>query len=134
MAVKQPCLQCGVPCEGARCAKHRGMYEVARQRRQQAVRSSGGGAARPYRGDYARRAAEVRASTVLCWLCGEGWRADDPWQADHVTPGDPLSELRGAHRSCNVGRANRGRSDFSRGGVRRRLIGGAGRSSFGGGR
>jgi rubredoxin len=47
---------------------------------------------------------------VVCWICGKGYDPADPWQADHVLPGNPLSELRGAHRSCNIGRANKARS------------------------
>jgi hypothetical protein len=47
--------------------------------------------------------------TVVCWLCGEGARPNDPWQADHVDPGNHHSQLLGAHRSCNIGRANKGR-------------------------
>jgi hypothetical protein len=43
----------------------------------------------------------VRAEAVACWLCGDGPRPDDPWTADHVTPGDPDSILLAAHRSCN---------------------------------
>jgi hypothetical protein len=89
---------------------HRVRHERQRQRTASIRRSNGGGAARPYGGDYRKAAAEVRESTVACWLCGEGWRANDPWQADHVTPGDPESLLLGAHRSCNIGRANKARS------------------------
>jgi hypothetical protein len=60
-----------------------------------------------YRGDYPQRAATVRANATVCWLCGEGPRTGDPWQADHVTPGSPNSELRAAHESCNARRGNR---------------------------
>ena len=88
---------------------HSVRHERQRQRTASVRRSNGGGASRPYGGDYRKAAAEVRASTVACWLCGEGWRPNDPWQADHVTPGDPESVLLGAHRSCNIGRANKGR-------------------------
>lgn len=52
----------------------------------------------------------MRATTHVCWICGEGWKADDPWQADHVDAGNPFSQLLGAHRSCNIGRANRARA------------------------
>jgi hypothetical protein len=88
---------------------HRTRFERQRNRTASLRRSSGAGAARPYDGDYRKRAAEVRATTTVCWLCGEGWRAGDPWQADHVEAGNRYSELRGAHRSCNIGRANRSR-------------------------
>jgi hypothetical protein len=93
---------------------HRGRHERQRQRTASIRRSNGEGANRPYTAEYRKAAAEVRASTVACWLCGEGWRADDPWQADHVTPGNPESVLLGAHRSCNIGRANKARSKGGR--------------------
>jgi hypothetical protein len=63
-----------------------------------------------YRGDYQRRAKFVRSTAIVCWLCGEGWRSDDPWQADHIEPGNPSSELAAAHRSCNIARSNQSRA------------------------
>ena len=62
--------------------------------------------------------------TVVCWICGEGARAGDPWQADHVTAGDYHSQLLGAHRSCNIARANKARSN---GGGSERPLRGRGR-------
>ena len=88
---------------------HRVRHERQRQRTASIRRSNGEGANRPYGGKYAKEVAEVRAATVACWLCGEGWRADDPWQADHVNAGNPESLLLGAHRSCNIARANKAR-------------------------
>jgi len=93
---------------------HAHRHERQRNRTATLRRSNGGGAYRPYDGDYAARAAQVRATTTVCWLCGEGWRNNDPWQADHVDAGNPYSELRGAHRSCNIGRANKARSKGGR--------------------
>jgi 5-methylcytosine-specific restriction endonuclease McrA len=45
---------------------------------------------------------------LVCWLCGEGARAGDPWEADHVIPAESGStaELRAAHRTCNRKRSN----------------------------
>jgi hypothetical protein len=40
-------------------------------------------------------------------LCGGGARPNDPWQADHVIPGDADSPLAPAHRSCNAARGNK---------------------------
>lgn len=60
-----------------------------------------------YAGDYRRRAKAIRDHAEFCWLCGGGAREDDPWQADHVIPGDPNSPLAPAHRSCNASRGNR---------------------------
>ena len=117
--MKQPCLECGRPTEGTRCKAHQSRHDAQRNRvknRQASIRrSKGEGANRPYGGDYAKRAAEVRATTHKCWICGEGWRVDDPWQADHVNAGDPFSQLLGAHRSCNIARANKARAKKNRG-------------------
>jgi len=89
---------------------HQARHERQRNRTASIRRSNGHGANRPYGGNYAKQAAEVRAATHKCWICGEGWRQNDPWQADHVDAGNPLSPLLGAHRSCNIERANKARS------------------------
>lgn len=60
-----------------------------------------------YNSDYRKRAAQVRANATFCYLCGDGPRANDPFQADHVIPGDPMSPLAPAHRSCNASRGNK---------------------------
>lgn len=93
------CLTCGQLTERttrcARCATLKRDTPERRAHKQQL-----------YGGDYRKRAAQVRATTVRCWLCGEGARAHDPWQADHVRAGDPASPLAGAHRSCNARRGS----------------------------
>ena len=89
---------------------HSVRHERQKNRTATIRRFNGKGAVRPYDGDYRKRAAEVRASTVVCWICGEKAKVNDPWQADHVDPGNRQSQLLGAHRSCNIGRANKGRS------------------------
>lgn len=96
---RRPCLTPDCPNltnRGPRCTTCERDY----QRRRNANRPQ-------YAGSHDRRAAEVRANATVCWLCGEGPRPDDPWQADHVIPADPRSELRPAHRSCNARRGNR---------------------------
>lgn len=96
MPIPKPCLTCGDPTpNGSRCQE----CEAERQANRNARRTH-------YKGDYKKLAAQVRAYAVQCWICGEGHRHDDPWQADHVTPGDPTSELRAAHRTCNARRGN----------------------------
>jgi hypothetical protein len=98
MKPARPCLNCGtLTTNGTRCpictTQHNRLHPKPE---------------RPhYRGDYKRRARKVRAEAVACWLCGQGARADDPWTADHVTPGDPDSILLAAHRSCNSRRGAR---------------------------
>jgi hypothetical protein len=66
-----------------------------------------------YAGDYAKRAKAVRAAAVICWLCNEPAKVNDPWQADHYLPGDPASPLLPAHRSCNIKRSNENRNKKS---------------------
>jgi hypothetical protein len=61
-----------------------------------------------YGGDYKSKAQTVRANAKLCYLCGEGGRVDDPWQADHVDPTlGHLSPLLPAHASCNRTKSNK---------------------------
>jgi hypothetical protein len=81
--MRRPCLGCGDLIEtGSRCRA----CTIDR-----------------YQGDYQRRAKAVREGATVCWLCGEGARPDDPWQADHLTS-SPDSPLMAAHRSCNARR------------------------------
>lgn len=99
ITLPRPCLDCGTLADnGSRCPACRAKYETQRAARR---------APRPhYGGDYARRAKAVRDTATACWICGEGARAGDPWQADHVVPRDPASPLAPAHRSCNIRRAS----------------------------
>lgn len=93
----RPCIVCGTLAIGkTRCID----CERKWQKNRNAKRLH-------YKGDYQRRAREVRQTAVLCALCGDGVRPDDPMTADHITPGDPLSPLRAAHRSCNSARGSR---------------------------
>ena len=93
MGVPRPCLDCGELTSKTRCPG------CARAKESTRVRH------RPhYGGDYRKRAAEVRANATSCWLCGDGPRLGDPFQADHVVPGEPDSPLLPAHRSCNIRR------------------------------
>jgi 5-methylcytosine-specific restriction endonuclease McrA len=55
---------------------------------------------------YADAARIVRANAMRCHICGEGWRPDDPWVADHIIPrtyggSDDIENLAEAHASCN---------------------------------
>lgn len=110
--MKQPCLDCGRPTNGSRCDQCGARFAQARNAKQGHARKQRGG--RPgYNGGYKGRAALVRANATRCWICGQGAKPDDPWQADHVVPLaiDPnATQLAPAHRSCNIGRANAARS------------------------
>lgn len=81
--VQRACLTCGTPTTRTRCPRCQYLHR---------------------HGTYPRRAQQVRDTATLCWLCGRGPALDDPWEADHVDPADPLSELRASHRSCNLRR------------------------------
>ena len=97
---RKPCLDCGILVLGAsRCDNCSVLYNrTVDSRRDKSKRSL-------YKGTYKQKAKEVRDNAEACWLCGGGYRADDPWQADHVIPDLPSSPLAAAHRSCNIRRA-----------------------------
>lgn len=93
-----PCLDCGaLTTENTRCTKHQSIYDMKQQAKKD--RSH-------YKGDYSKRAKEVRDNATICWICGNGPMINDPWTADHYYPGVPDSPLLPAHRSCNSRRGN----------------------------
>ena len=99
---RAPCLVCGKLTRGAnRCEDHQP------PKRDYSVRNAKKRETGQYSGDYRRRAKMVRDSAVICHICRQGYRPYDPWQADHIIPGNPESELAPAHRSCNASRGNR---------------------------
>lgn len=61
----------------------------------------------PRSGTYTRNAAKVRATATVCHICGLPFTdPNDPPVADHIYPrglggSDSLSNLAGAHKSCN---------------------------------
>jgi hypothetical protein len=97
--IPRPCLGCGkLIYEKNRCPECRGLL-------QQKIDQARG--PRPhYGGTYKRRAKQIRETAKQCWICGEGPRSNDPFQADHYYPGDKDSPLLAAHRSCNIRRGN----------------------------
>jgi len=101
---KRPCTQCGkLSLNGARCEDcdaPRVAAEKARQSKRKRNRPQ-------YSGDYRKRAKAVREAAVVCHICGDGARDNDPWHADHIIPGDPASPLAPAHKSCNESRGNK---------------------------
>lgn len=99
MAMPKPCLTCGTLTAGlGRCEPCR----LAEGRRADGVRPK----REHYAGKYQAEAKRVRDTARICWLCGQGPRPGDPWQADHVEPGQVGSPLLPAHRSCNIRRSN----------------------------
>lgn len=102
----RPCIDCGQLVQGAsRCETH----ETERRRRLRKPDSPERKAkkAAVYNYQYRKRAKFVRNFATQCHLCGEGYRPNDPWQADHLDPGNPHSPLAPAHRSCNLRRGNK---------------------------
>jgi len=89
----RPCIECGQLSNTTRCKTCQQQLD----RERNATRAH-------YKGDYRKRAAQIRANASTCWICGGGPSPTDPWQADHVNQGDPYSPLRAAHRSCNAAR------------------------------
>jgi hypothetical protein len=107
--MKQPCLDCGTPTNGTRCQLHAATHNTQINTRATNKRRAQGPRTYNSRG-YRHASAAVRATATQCWICGEGPRHDDPWQADHVIPvknAGGTGPLAPAHRSCNIGRANR---------------------------
>ena len=98
MALPKPCLTCGTLTAGlGRCEPCR----LAEGRRADGMRPK----REHYAGKYRAEAKRVRDTARICWLCGQGPRDADPWQADHVIPGQVGSPLLPAHRSCNIRRS-----------------------------
>jgi hypothetical protein len=104
MPFPRPCSTCGVLTRGAnKCDKHMAeMMAVVEAKRRLRKLNSG-----QYSGDYKARAKQVRETAVVCHICKQGFRLGDPWQADHLFPGEPDSPLASAHRSCNARRGSK---------------------------
>jgi hypothetical protein len=100
-----PCVECGelTKNDGTRCSTHKRQFEQQAELRRALVKKLTG----QYSGDYRKRAKLVRDTAVECHLCGRGALPNDPWEADHLDPADPSSELLAAHRSCNQRRGNK---------------------------
>ena len=101
MAFKKPCLDCGKLSYESRCELHRRRIEQLRDIKRAEHKKI------YYNSDYRKRAKIVRDTAIVCHICGDGARLNDPWQADHLEPGNPLSPLAAAHRSCNASRGNK---------------------------
>lgn len=108
MKFKRPCIDCGELGEPgqSRCPRHQTRIDELNAMRRQTVKRT----TNQYGGAYARLAKIIRQTALTCHICGEGARFDDPWEADHLNPSTPvtqLTDLAPAHRSCNQRRGNR---------------------------
>lgn len=101
MKFQKPCLDCGKLSYESRCEVHRQRVQQLRDVKRAEHKKL------YYNTDYRKRAKIVRDTAIVCHICGDGARADDPWQADHLEPGNPQSALAAAHRSCNASRGDR---------------------------
>lgn len=102
----KPCLDCGkLTSGGIRCDIHQARVTALHEIRRAEIKKQTG----QYSGSYRRRAAEVRATALVCHLCGEGARVNDPWVADHLVPGSHGDDavLVAAHKSCNERRGDK---------------------------
>jgi hypothetical protein len=102
----KPCIDCGAPSPGTRCAAHQQARDARAQASQTAARKRTGGRSK-YGGRYQGGARAVRSTATVCWLCLGPADPHDPWQADHIIQGDRWGDsgaLAPAHRSCNIRR------------------------------
>lgn len=100
----RPCVECGkLSRGGSRCELHQKIVDARHEERRRNRKLATG----QYSGDYKVRAKIVRENASTCHICGKGADPFDPWQADHIIPGDPASPLAAAHRSCNAARGNK---------------------------
>ena len=101
MGFPRPCLDCGVlTATGNRCKPHASEYQAKLDSQRKHKRKH-------YSKDYSKRAKQVRDSAIICWICNQPAKPDDPWTADHYFSGIPDSPLLPAHRSCNIKRGNK---------------------------
>lgn len=102
----KPCIVCGTLTRGGtRCDYHQQQVDELHELKRAQIKKATG----QYSGQYRKRAKQVRDQAILCWICGEGARYNDPWQADHVNPAEhgSVADLRAAHASCNRARGNK---------------------------
>ena len=102
MGFPRPCLDCGIlTLNSNRCDTHKKIH-------QQKIDAKRINKRNHYKGNYQRRAKLIRETAQVCHICKQGYKPNDPFQADHVIPGDthPDSLLLPAHRSCNIRKKN----------------------------
>lgn len=102
MAFNKPCLICGTLSKATLCPTHQAAKEKARNTPERQARK-----AALYNSSYRTLAKQVRANATQCHICKGGYIPHDPFEADHLIPGDPYSPLAPAHRSCNQSRGNK---------------------------
>ena len=97
----KPCLDCGIlVAQGTRCATHQSLHQAKIDERRINKRDH-------YKGNYQSRARKVRENAEICHICKQGFKPNDPFQADHLIAGLAESPLLPAHRSCNIRKGNK---------------------------
>jgi hypothetical protein len=97
----KPCLGCGVLIRGA---SYCGPCQPPKRRTPQYLAKK----RNLYGGTYKARAAQVRAESTHCYLCGQPFKEGEPIQADHLYPQlGSDSPLGAAHPVCNREKSNR---------------------------
>lgn len=103
---RKPCLRCGELSYENYCEIHREL-KAAELRQRLATLPKRTDKSKLYGGDYRKRAKEVKEKSTHCHICHKPATPGDPFEADHIIPGDPNSPLAAAHRSCNRSKGNR---------------------------
>lgn len=101
----RPCLDCGTLAQGSRCETHEKARKQLKYRHESPERKAK--KRKLYNTQYQKVAKAVREGAYLCHICGQGGRAGDPFEADHLFPGEITSPLLPAHRSCNRAKGNK---------------------------
>jgi hypothetical protein len=102
----EPCLTCGrLSTNGNRCPQHQQQVDAQYQLRRAITKDQTG----QYKGAYKRLAKIIRMTARVCHLCGIEFVDGDKIEADHLYPGQPvtqLGDLAPAHALCNQRRGN----------------------------
>ena len=102
----KPCIKCGTLSKNNVCDVHLAEIKARDNARGNARKAR----TNQYGGAYKRLAKIIRETAEVCYICGQGWRPNDPFEADHLQPGSEvysLSQLAPAHRSCNIARGKK---------------------------
>lgn len=110
---RRPCLQCHELTDIGEtyCNAHRKQIEQNKEIKRSQDPARKAKKAALYNSDYRRKRKEiidyVRAYGFVCYLCKREIKNDQDIDIDHVTPGNPNSQLLPTHRLCNRSRGNR---------------------------
>lgn len=101
----KPCRICGVLSPKPLCQTHLAQSRAVHEQRR-ALRKA---ETKQYSNGYKKRAKLIRDTAIVCHICGEGRRMNDPFEADHVIPATPGDSalLLPAHRTCNRLKSNK---------------------------